>query len=197
MSIKSRIRATGQPDLGFVPSRRRGWRAGLPAGVTVAIGLLAGLLAGCGGGAQASSPSKVMSSALAYANCMRSHGVPDFPDPNGQGAIEFNTGQIDPNSPGFDRALNACAKYMGGAKAPTPAQRAKTLARALIMAECMRSHGVPAFPDPASGDASSSFAPPGSTPAGLDPRSPIFQSALAKCGRLLTGRAGNRTSLHA
>ena len=67
----------------------------LLAGGAVALALAAGLLAGCGGSAHASSPTTVMSSALAYANCMRSHGVPDFPDPNGQGEFQLRPVKLE------------------------------------------------------------------------------------------------------
>ena len=41
--------------------------------------------------------------ALKYAECMRSHGEPDFPDPNGQGVIQVKnaTGILQQNSPQF------------------------------------------------------------------------------------------------
>jgi hypothetical protein len=54
--------------------------------------------------------------ALKYAACMRSNGVPDFPDPNGQGQIQINnaTGTLDPNSPQFQKAATACQRLDNG-----------------------------------------------------------------------------------
>jgi hypothetical protein len=47
---------------------------------------------------------------LAFAKCMRAHGVPDFPDPNGQvGQLSPESG-INPNSPQFRSALNGPCK---------------------------------------------------------------------------------------
>ena len=48
--------------------------------------------------------------AVTYAECMRSHGEPDFPDPNGQGIIQIKnaTGILDPNSPQYLQAAKAC-----------------------------------------------------------------------------------------
>ena len=48
--------------------------------------------------------------ALKYAECMRSDGEPDFPDPNGQGMIQIKnaTGILDPNSPQYLQAAKAC-----------------------------------------------------------------------------------------
>lgn len=48
----------------------------------------------------------------------------------------------------------------------------------VAFAECMRSHGMPNFPNPGNGPA---FGPPGS---GVDPTSPQFQSALQACKSL-------------
>jgi len=108
-----------------VTIRRRPRYGRLPACVPVGITLLtAGLLAGCGGGAQhAGSSSKVLSGALGYAHCMRSHGVPDFPDPNGQGEFQLHTiFQNGVQDQAFQQALRA--------------------------AVCMRANGVPNYPDP-------------------------------------------------
>src|ERR1700722_9578877 len=81
-------------------SRPRGWwrwRVSLPA---LLVAVLA--LAACGGGSShtrgvagtggtTGSPSAGGSTQgsglLAYAGCMRSHGVPNFPDPSGGGGI--------------------------------------------------------------------------------------------------------------
>ena len=63
--------------------------------------------------------------ALANARCMREHGI-DMPDPtfgaDGTASIRIGSGKgrtgLDPNSPRFEAAQKACAKYMprlGGA----------------------------------------------------------------------------------
>jgi hypothetical protein len=53
--------------------------------------------------------------ALKYAMCMRSNGVPDFPDPNGQGLIQVNTtGTLEPSSPAFQKAQTACKSLDNG-----------------------------------------------------------------------------------
>lgn len=48
--------------------------------------------------------------ALKYSQCMRSHGIADFPDPDGRGTltIDEGTGDLDPNSTRFKAAENAC-----------------------------------------------------------------------------------------
>jgi hypothetical protein len=52
--------------------------------------------------------------------------------------------------------------------------------QALAYAECMRANGVPRFPDP-SGSGGFQFSPG----SGVDPSSPAFQAAQAKCRKLL------------
>ena len=43
---------------------------------------------------------------LAFAKCIRAHGVPDFPDPDGQaGQLSPGSG-FNPNTPQFQAALN-------------------------------------------------------------------------------------------
>jgi hypothetical protein len=46
---------------------------------------------------------------LAFASCMRKNGVPNFPDPNGQGVIPIGSmNGIDPNAPLVQTAFKAC-----------------------------------------------------------------------------------------
>jgi hypothetical protein len=54
--------------------------------------------------------------ALKYATCMRASGVPDFPDPNGQGLIQIQnaTGSLEANSPQFEKADQACKSLDNG-----------------------------------------------------------------------------------
>lgn len=56
---------------------------------------------------------------LKFSKCMRSHGISDFPDPNPDGSLGIKVGQgsdLDPNSPTFRAAQQACQKYMPGRK---------------------------------------------------------------------------------
>jgi hypothetical protein len=53
--------------------------------------------------------------ALRYSQCMRSHGITSYPDPNGQGTIVVNAGGgIDPTSPQFEKAQKACQGLSNG-----------------------------------------------------------------------------------
>jgi hypothetical protein len=53
-----------------------------------------------------SNPAQNLAQSVKLAECMRSHGLANFPDPNGQGAFDFNG--IDMTSPRFQSSLKAC-----------------------------------------------------------------------------------------
>ncbi|HTC69417.1 MAG TPA: hypothetical protein VK662_07610 [Acidothermaceae bacterium] len=99
------------------------------------------------GSASSSSTAKNAATPLAHSECMRSHGVPDFPDP-GPIHIDVKTHpDLDPSSPAFVAAQKACISLQpGGTAGPgvTPAMQAAALA----YSACMRTHGFPNFPDP-------------------------------------------------
>jgi hypothetical protein len=73
-----------------------------------------------GGGPLKKMKSRVnIQEELTFAACMRSHGITNFPDPNGDGVIQITnpTGILDPNSPQFEAADNACQGH-GSAGVP-------------------------------------------------------------------------------
>lgn len=43
-----------------------------------------------------------------FAQCMREHGVPDFPDPNANGLMDIQSAGIDPESDAYQSAEEAC-----------------------------------------------------------------------------------------
>ncbi len=125
-----------------------------------------------------------------FAACMRSHGVPNFPDPNAQGVISVNSSSgLDPGSPQFQQAQQACAKELPNGGTPSPAQQAQMRQQALAYSACMRSHGLPNFPDPqfGSGGRVRMRIDPSS---GIDPRSSQFQAAQKACEDKLPGKLG-------
>jgi hypothetical protein len=155
----------------------------------VAAVLVAGLLAaGCGGGSEEISGGGVSQASagsdpgVAYAECMRENGVPEFPDPvDGKLRLRITPDSgIDPNSPEWEEAQQACqdlapAGAQSGGSPPPELQE-----RVLKHAKCMRENGVPDFPDP-------SFDGGGvrmQLPPGLDPESQQFQSARRACQEL-------------
>jgi hypothetical protein len=152
-----------------------------------------------GGNAKGSSGGNANGSPLAYAQCMRAHGVPDFPDPNAQGGFSFQGGQegdLGPDSPAFQQANEDCQQdtpVSGIGHGPSPAQIAQLQTQALKFSECMRSHGLADFPDPVfhTGGGGISISIKGGPGSDLSPNSPAFQDAQQACQKLLPGRKGS------
>ncbi|MGO9972550.1 MAG: hypothetical protein ACLP01_07050 [Solirubrobacteraceae bacterium] len=97
-----------------------------------------------------SSPSSG-SGALAFANCVRANGVPNFPDPQPGGGQLFEIpAGANPAAPAFRSARAKCQKLLPDGDRPDagPPPSAQTLTKLLRIAVCMRQHRVPQFPDP-------------------------------------------------
>jgi hypothetical protein len=124
--------------------------------------------------------------ARSFSSCMRAHGVPNFPDPTSGGGITIgpSTG-INPDAAQFQAAQRTCERLLPAGKAPTPAQRAELQAQALRFSACMRSHGVPSFPDPEFSAGGTRVKIGGGS--GIDPNSPQFKRAQSFCKRYLPG----------
>jgi hypothetical protein len=83
--------------------------------------------------------------ALAYSRCMRTHGVPQFPDPDGSGVLpKVAAQQLGVSDSGFESAQQACAHLLRS----TDTQTQQTLSGMRDFARCMRSHGLRQWPDP-------------------------------------------------
>ena len=144
------------------------------AAAVIGIAALA-LLAACSGsrssagsgGSTNSRESAGPPSAVAYSQCMRSHGVPDFPDPPSSGEVPKGSAQeFGVSSSQYQAAQTACQNLYpttggsGGVLTKDSlgqceetgdcpqalVQQAMTALR--TYAQCMRSHGVPNWPDP-------------------------------------------------
>jgi hypothetical protein len=66
-------------------------------------------------GARHQIPAKAREAALAHAECMRKHGVPNFPDPivstsGGGTSVKSGGGSINPRSPAFQQAQKICQR---------------------------------------------------------------------------------------
>lgn len=123
---------------------------------------------------------------IKYSECMRAHGVKNFPDPNGQGEIQITGGSgVDPRTPVFQSAQKACQAMLPNGGHPSPAQLAKAKKAALAMSACMRAHGVKNFPDPTFSNGGIQMRLGG---PGLDPNNPTFRRAQAACGGQLLKR---------
>lgn len=128
--------------------------------------------------------------AIAYAQCMRAHDVPDFPDPLPNGGFGLSpgvTGGVGGQvSPQYQAAENACASLSPVGNL-SPQQQRQALSQLLKVSACMRSHGYPTFPDPTFGSDGIVL-----HIVGFDRSSPQFQAALRTClsvGQIGTGGA--------
>jgi hypothetical protein len=174
--------------------RRAGTLAAAAAAAAIAV-----LATACGGSAAPSAGVPSYAPEIALVGCMRSHGVPNFPDPNASGGYSLTpngslvgaNGSVDINSSQAQTAYGDCRHLLPGG--PTISQleqdvqqeqqaQAQALPLELKYSQCMRSHGVPNFPSP--GQATTS---PGS-PA-INVNSPTFVAASNACQHLLPSGA--------
>jgi hypothetical protein len=158
------------------------------AGVLAAVAGAALLAAACGGGSSAGSTAAGGSTdyqkAVAYAQCMRSHGVPGFPDPNSHGDFLITPKENLPGGAVMGAADKACRHLLPNGGQMTAAQQQQALASALKWSACMRTHGLPNFPDPRTEKGGVGLTLGGT---GIKPGSPQFQAAQQACQKLLPG----------
>jgi hypothetical protein len=163
------------------------WVAGAVAlGVTVA-GCSGGSMTPTAAGSQStttaapaggsrSSGATALAEAVAYSQCIRSHGVPSFPDPvqTPSGGYGYRTVGIDPNSAAFQGALQAC-KGLPSPWNSTGQQLSAAQQQAwLNWAQCIRAQGLPDFPDP-------TFSGSEVHDSGVASSSPQMQQAVNAC----------------
>ncbi len=176
----------------------RGPRRAAALAVVAAVAVLA---TGCSGGSAPSSASPpTYAQMLALAQCMRSHGVPDFPDPSASsegyslapnGSLEGAGGSVDINSSQAQAAYGDCRHLLPGGPSVSQLeqleqqeqQRQEQMLPVLLKyVRCMRSHGVPDFPGPGQSKASVNSAP-------INVNSPQYLAAAGACQHLLPAGA--------
>jgi hypothetical protein len=133
-------------------------------------------------GSATSSGGSAHASALAFARCMRSHGMPDWPDPDANG--NFKPSSLDPNSAVYKAANNACKSLLPAAPQEPPSSLG---ALNLKYARCMRAHGISDFPDP---DPDGGLRIRSSPGGDLDPNNPQFKAAKEACKQYRPGGDG-------
>jgi hypothetical protein len=169
--------------------RNRGPRR---AAALVLVAALAVLATACGSSDPSSAGSPTAAQVLALARCMRSHGVPDFPDPNASGGYALASNgslegaggtSIDINSSQVETAYGDCQHLLpGGPSFSRLAQleqqeqqrQDQMLPLMLKYVQCMRGHGVPNFPSPGQKNVSP-----------INVNSPQFLAATKTCQHLL------------
>jgi len=112
---------------------------------------------------------------------MRSHGVPEYPDPHVSSSanhtqVTISPGSANPTSPAFTSANHQCHNLLpdGGKQSQGSTQDQP---QDLAFADCMRSHGVPNFPD-AGHDGTFTL------PSTINEQAPQFEHASHVCASL-------------
>ncbi len=119
---------------------------------------------------------------MKFSGCMRAHGLSDFPDPTvGSNGLP-NWSGVDNQAPAYKAADQVCKQDLPEIGPHTSAEKATAQAAALKYATCMRSNGVPDFPDP-NGQGLIQVNATGT----LEPSSPAFHKAEAACKSLDNG----------
>ena len=184
------------------------------AAAVIAIAALATLVAACGGSAASAGSggpptagaSSSSSSAVLYSHCMRSHGVPNFPDPDSSGQLPKGDAQrFGVSSSRLQAARQACQRLLpnnGGvinADSIQQCMMADDCPQALVQqvlneerdfARCMRSHGVPHWPDPTIDTQGRPVFAISISTDGFDPYSPQIWAKGNECSRLMPGLPG-------
>jgi hypothetical protein len=161
--------------------------AGVRWAAIVAVALAVALVAGCGGSgsnfgvanartartSSSHSSSSTYDQALAYASCVRAHGVPTWPDPDSSG--RFDKSKLTPRQLRVSSFKAAAAAHACRTLLPTyfASQQAQIVAQALRFSVCMRAHGSTNFPDPEHNGAIV-------IPHAME-SSPVYLSALRLC----------------
>ena len=135
---------------------------------------------------------------LRVSHCIRAHGVPNYPDPPSSGGmhsvgngntVTVNGVKLDASPQTLQNAQQACAKYAPVGPAVSSSQLASINQGAVRAGVCMRANGVPDFPDPSittgPGGHGLRISIGSGAGANLNPYSPAFKAAQAKCTKFV------------
>jgi hypothetical protein len=163
------------------------------------------LLAGCGGGSPGDRVAHIGSTSrpaapagsrsetdqpLAFSRCMRSHGVQTFPDPDSTGVWPKSQVEVAAGSLRFPAATRACGHLMpdgGPGVSPSPTVVQQIQGDMAKFAVCMRSHGVPSWPDPTLDRGREVFDPES---VGIDTSSPQISTKIHDCEHVFPASIG-------
>jgi hypothetical protein len=157
----------------------------------VALTAMLALISACGSTAPASTGTGSSGGnntagnaqkAVKFAECMRSNGLSQFPDPGASGKFTIdavaNGSSLDTSAPAFTQAISACkalepAGFTGGKRSSQQQQAA------LKFAQCVRANGVKDFPDPIPNGplVDTNRIPSSNSPGGMS----ILHAAMQKC----------------
>ena len=134
------------------------------------------------------TPANREAALLKAAQCMRSNGVPTYPDPvvdsNGNVRPGDLGTELNRNDPAVQKARTACRALFQAARPQfSPAQRQKLQDSLLAFAKCVRAHGYN-MPDPTFGGTPGQGRGPFN---GVNRNDPAFVKARAACQSILQG----------
>ena len=150
------------------------------------LALVALIGAGCGSKDTAhtsatatASPKKASAreKAVRFAECIRAHGVADFPDPNAKNEFEYGV-SVTPEV--WKQATTAC-KDLQPPGTLSSKRTPKQQSSALRFAQCVRDNGVKDFPDPANGEPLVDTTKIPSLGDRSPRTDPVFAPAMDKC----------------
>jgi hypothetical protein len=169
----------------------------------LAVAAFALLAAGCGGGGSpgaagvttsaTAAQAGAQSTAIAFARCMRLHGLPNWPDPTSGGVFDKSRLRQSGYSVSQVRAVQdgACHRLLPSGPPPGPVITAADRTDYLKATACMRSHGYPDFPDPTFQNNTVQ----GNVSSSINQDSTRFKSAATICTKLIPAGlpySGNR-----
>jgi hypothetical protein len=175
-------RATRRP-------RRARPRPARPVAAVLATAALALLATACGGslssmgsvGASAAGGSQD-SQLLAFSRCMRSHGVPQFPDPARGMVPRVTPGELGVSMAQMTASARACQHLLPSGPHEGPPQTQNLVRYGLDIARCMRAHGIPFRDPPRPGSSADLGNGPPAVPQSVA-NSPQFQHDFPICVR--------------
>ena len=142
---------------------------------------------GSGGNANATTRGK----AVQFAECMRTNGVREFPDPDASGELTIdgvlNGSSLDPGAPAWKEAIRAC-KDLQPPGFTGHEWNAEEQENALEFARCIRENGVKDFPDPVNGEplVDTRRIPSSAEPGGMS----ILNAAMQTCRGFMAEAVG-------
>ena len=177
-----------------------------PLAALAMVALISLISAGCGsnaptetGTASSTATASVASSggskkltardkAVKFAECIRAHGVSDFPDPDAKNQFQYGV-SVSPAV--WTKAVDACKDLqppgtLSGKRSP------RQQSTALKFAQCMRDNGVKDFPDPANGDPLIDTTKIPSLGERSPRTDPVFAPAMDKCRATLQAALRDR-----
>jgi hypothetical protein len=172
-----------------------------PLAALALVALIGVISAGCGSSASSSTGNATTSGAAAaghsktlsardkgvkFAECIREHGVSDFPDPDAKGEFQYG---VSVSLAVWQKAVGAC-KSLQPPGSLSSKRTPKQQSASLRFAQCVRANGVEDFPDPVNGEPviNTYKIPSSNRPGGMT----ILNAAVSKCRDRLQKAAGGQ-----